>query len=343
MGSKTSSAPAPDPRLISAQIGSMDVQNMAIRQMMQNSDDMMPLQKQQLQFGLDASRAAYDESKADRSWMLTRRAGLSDIQDQVVNDAKTYNAPERTNQMLDEANGDVDSAFSSARDQGARGLSRMGVMPGSGRSMMLSAGMDVAQATAKASAATKVRAAARAEGFAMTDRANNALAGYPAMGMSATGAGAGYGAAGLGMANQGLAGMNSGYGATGSMAGSLGQNASGMYGAMGSYKNGADKNAADAAGSTLNTIGGMAGTAAKLYLGSDRRLKTHIVRVGTDKRTGLPTYEFSYKDDPSRTYFGVMADEAQRYMPHAVIRGADGYDRVDYSALGIEFKEVSHV
>ena len=50
------------------------------------------------------------------------------------------------------------------------------------------------------------------------------------MGMQATQSGAGFGASGTNIANQGLAGMNSGYGAAGTMAGQMGQNASSMYG-----------------------------------------------------------------------------------------------------------------
>ena len=63
-----------------------------------------------------------------------------------------------------------------------------GITPGSGRAMAMSNQLDTNQALARASAANKVREAARMEGFALTDRAVNALAGYPAMGMSATGA-----------------------------------------------------------------------------------------------------------------------------------------------------------
>lgn len=340
MGSKSSDVAAPDPRLVEAQVRSMGYQDDAIQKIAANSDELLPLQKEQLRFGLDTSKVAYDQAQDDREWMLSRRGGLSDVQDTLVNDAKTFNSEERRQQLYDEASADVDSAFSNSRAQGQRGLSRMGVAPGSGRSLVLNGAMDVAQATAKASASQKVRAAARAEGFALTDRAVNALAGYPAMGMAATGAGAGYGASGVGLANSGLAGMNSGYGAEAGAAGSLGSNATGMFGAQASYKLGADKNAMEASAATMNAIGGMAGTAAKVFMGSDRRLKTQITRVGVDDGTGLTIYEFRYKDDLERKFRGVMADEAARYMPEAVVRGSDGYLRVNYAMLGIPFVEV---
>ena len=76
------------------------------------------------------------------------------------------------------------------------------------------------------------------------------------MGMQATGAGAGFGMAGLGLANQGLAGVNSGFTSAGGLAGQMGDNAAGMYGAMGTYKNGQDQIAAS--NNPLNTILGAA-------------------------------------------------------------------------------------
>lgn len=266
MGSKSSSAPAPDPRLISAQINSMGVQDAAIQQVLKNSAELAPLQRQQLQFGLDSAKTAYTQSQADRDWMLSRRGQLSNVQDRLVKDAEEFNSEDRLNQMLGTADADVDSAFSGARGQMARGLARTGVTPGSGRSLAMNNQLTMAQAASKVAAANKVRTAARAEGMALTDRAHNALAGYPAMGMSATGAGAGYGSAGLGLANAGLAGMNSGFGQAGSMAGGLGSNAAGMYGAMGSYKNGQDQIAASS--DPFNTLlGAVSGAGTSWALG----------------------------------------------------------------------------
>lgn len=155
------------------------------------------------------------------------------------------------------------------------------------------------------------------------------------MGMQATGAGAGYGASGTAIANQGLAGMNSGYGAAGTMAGQMGSNAAGMYGAMGSYKNGADNAAANA-----NPMGALLGAGAQLGAAaikwSDRRLKQDIELVGRDERTGLNLYEFAYKDMPHERWRGVMADEVLQVMPSAVHTNDEGFMSVDYSALGLE-------
>jgi hypothetical protein len=63
---------------------------------------------------------------------------------------------------------------------------------------------------------------------------------------------------------------------------------------------------------------------------SDRRLKTNIHRIGTH-RLGIGIYEYDYVWGEHA--IGVMADEVKTVMPDAVIRGDDGYDRVDYSKL----------
>jgi endosialidase-like protein len=66
---------------------------------------------------------------------------------------------------------------------------------------------------------------------------------------------------------------------------------------------------------------------------SDRRLKTDIVRVGTHP-DGFGLYRFRYiwGGEPK---VGVMAQEVQSVRPAAVVRGEDGFLRVDYQALGI--------
>ena len=52
---------------------------------------------------------------------------------------------------------------------------------------------------------------------------------------------------------------------------------------------------------------------------------------------GLGFYRFSYVGS-ERAYVGVMAQEVQAVMPEAVVRGRDGYLRVFYDKLGLEFQ-----
>jgi hypothetical protein len=62
-------------------------------------------------------------------------------------------------------------------------------------------------------------------------------------------------------------------------------------------------------------------------------------RAGTNIPTlegGLSFYRFSYNGS-NKAYVGVMAQEVQRVMPGAVVRGRDGYLRVYYDRLGVTF------
>jgi hypothetical protein len=66
---------------------------------------------------------------------------------------------------------------------------------------------------------------------------------------------------------------------------------------------------------------------------SDRRLKKNIKLIGKSP-LGLNIYSFKYKDKKG-IYQGVMSDEIPK---EAVIKHTDGFDRVDYSKLDVEFK-----
>lgn len=330
--------PPPDPRLIEAQIRSMGIQDSAIEGIMATAREMAPLQKEQMQFGLDSARTAYGQSQDDRGFMLSRRGMLSGLQDTMARDATSFNAEGRADQLAGQATADVTQAFARQQQEQQRGLSRMGVDPSSGRALSLRSQGGFAEATAKASASSKTREAARLEGYSLTDRASNALAGYPAMGMAATGSGASFGASGLGMANAGLAGLNSGFGQAAGVAGQLGQNATSMYGAQGNYKNQSDQIAAQ--NDPFNTILGAATGAGMSALMSDRRLKKNIEPVGTDAATNLTLYEFEYIGGTGQRYRGVMADEVAVNFPGAVFAMPDGFKAVNYAALGIEMVAV---
>ncbi|HEX7234133.1 MAG TPA: tail fiber domain-containing protein [Nitrosospira sp.] len=52
---------------------------------------------------------------------------------------------------------------------------------------------------------------------------------------------------------------------------------------------------------------------------------------------GLGYYRFSYRGH-EQAYVGVIAQEVLAVMPEAVMRGRDGYLRVDYQRLGIKFR-----
>ena len=68
---------------------------------------------------------------------------------------------------------------------------------------------------------------------------------------------------------------------------------------------------------------------------SDIRLKRDITKL-TKLDNGLSLYRFRYLW--SDTYYvGVMAQEVEQLVPDAVVRGSDGYLRVNYARLGLRF------
>jgi hypothetical protein len=65
---------------------------------------------------------------------------------------------------------------------------------------------------------------------------------------------------------------------------------------------------------------------------SDIRLKRDIAQVGgLDNGMNLYRYRYLWSDTK---FVGVMAQEVAAVKPDAVLRGADGYLRVDYGRLG---------
>jgi hypothetical protein len=98
---------------------------------------------------------------------------------------------------------------------------------------------------------------------------------------------------------------------------------------------------ADALGAMGTNITSLAGSAATFFKkapGSDRRLKQNIKFLRLSP-SGLKIYRFEYinKLFGKGVYQGVMSDEIPQ---HAVIKHTDGFDRVDYSKLDVEFKQI---
>lgn len=329
-GKGGSSAPAPDPRLVEAQIRSMGIQDDAIARILKTAEEMAPIQREQMQFGLDAARTAFNDARDDRAFSVARRGVLSGLQDKLVSEAAGFDTDARREELAGEASADVAQVFDGARGQLARSLARTGVNPASGAAATAMSRMATDEALAKVTGMNKARTGARIEGIQMTDRATNSLAGYPSMSMQATGAGAQYAASGINLANVAKAGLDSGATSAAQIAGQLGANATGMFGQQASYKNAQDRLALEDGG-VMGLIGTVAGAGiAKLPTFSDRRLKRNVREIGRDPR-GFGWYEFDYVWGGERQ-IGVMADEVARVIPGAVGESG-GYATVNYAML----------
>lgn len=72
---------------------------------------------------------------------------------------------------------------------------------------------------------------------------------------------------------------------------------------------------------------------------SDVRKKEDITYVGMEN--GHEIFNFRYTEYPELGYFrGVMAQKVMEKNPEAVVMGEDGFYRVDYDKLGVEFKQL---
>lgn len=104
----------------------------------------------------------------------------------------------------------------------------------------------------------------------------------------------------------------------------IGANALGYNGALSQYQTGMSNSNA-----TMGAIGGIASAAAAAAIMSDRRLKRDVRKVAT-RHDGLNVYAYNYIwGEPA---VGVMADEAEKIYPHAVM-SRDGFKMVDYGRL----------
>jgi hypothetical protein len=101
-------------------------------------------------------------------------------------------------------------------------------------------------------------------------------------------------------------------------AGQAGQAAADIYGA--NMQN---------ASSTTAGLGSLAMAAA--YMWSDERLKTDLVKLGTLKN-GVEVWSYRYLWGSAR-HVGVLAQQAARHVPEAVLRHWSGFFAVDYRAV----------
>ena len=251
---------APDPRLIDAQIKSLGIQDEAIQYMIEESRNMAPLQREMMQDTIDRSRVLWQQSQEDRGFALGKRDQLSGVQNRIVQDASTFNAEDRGNQLAGQASADIAQTFDAARGQVTRDQQRMGVNPNDGRAMATQAQMATQQALASATGRNLARQQATQEGRQLTDRANNALAGYPAMSASSVGMGAGVSGMGQQALSQGQAGILAPSQAIAGMAGNMGNQAGNMWG----QQNAAYQNAQNADAQAMGGLGSALGSAAIL-------------------------------------------------------------------------------
>lgn len=295
------------------------------------------------QFALDKEMQAKQIAAADKAMAEYNRA--APIREAIYNEAQNYDTAANKERIASEAIGDTKQAFGIQAQDQARKMESYGINPSSGQYRGMANANSVLQAATEASAATRARNAAEQLGWAKKMDAIGVSQGQ--FGNQATSTGLA-----LNAGNQALGAGQIAMSNYGAMGNSMSQAAGtanagwGSVGNLGVQKYNADVNAYEAqvkAGATESAgfgsmVGSLAGTAAKLYLGSDIRTKENIVVVGKTK-AGHTIYEYEYKPAfKDRKYFGhgkfrgVMAHEVE-HIPGAVFTTEDGYKVVDYSKV----------
>lgn len=87
---------------------------------------------------------------------------------------------------------------------------------------------------------------------------------------------------------------------------------------------------------TQGILGGLFGLGGSILSLSDRTAKTDIKKVGRLMGKNLYSYRYKGGFDDGQRHIGVMAQEAEKSRPDAVVTGSDGLKRVDYGKLFAE-------
>src|SRR3954466_1097680 len=115
-------APAPDPALMNAQIESLNSQTEVGRRTLANAETLAPLQREQMQVGLDTTRTAYDQTQADCEYALGKRGQYDTAVDAVLSEGDKFDEATRRQELMQQAQADISTQFSGAQEQQARGL-----------------------------------------------------------------------------------------------------------------------------------------------------------------------------------------------------------------------------
>lgn len=356
MGKSSSPAPAPDPN-----IGIAALKNAQI------GEDWLKFAREQFDVGnvrqeeLDAlTKAVIDQQMQTQgetnAWAREDRdrtkSVFQPLQNEFVEEASAYGSKARQEEAASEARADVVQAMGIQSEANSRQMARMGINPNSGRFQEQNRLDNLNTALASAGAQNSARTQLRDKALALKGDAINIGAGLPSSAAAAYGIGmnAGNSATGnavqangnwranVGIVGQGMQGAMQGYANQGNILNSLYGNQINAWAAQQQ----ADSASAAGLGSMIGTIGGAALTggtgslAAKLFAGSDIRIKTNIKQIGT-LNNGIKLYSFEYVDDykhfGSGMQIGCIAQEVEQIMPEAVGEMPDGMKYVNYSMV----------
>ena len=333
---------APDPALVAAQIKSMGIQDDAIEKIMANNDMMQPIQLEQLKFGLDASKTAYNQFQDDRNYGLAKRGQYDLAVQPLVNESRDFNEEGRAAELYGKSAADIAQQAGLARGQIQRQMDRRGVNPSDGMSFAMERQSAMDEALSKALAGSKAREAAKTEGRAVRYNLANILGGFPAQVSGLAANGTGFGTAGINAANATLSGMNGGAAAGAQLAAQMGYNANSMYATQANAHLQEQRMYENSNNAIWGALGNVAGRA---LFGSDVSTKTDI--RGLKPGAALEAVKaidsgqsWKYKPDSDaadggQTHVGPMAQDVNRVLGDEVAPGGRRIDLVSLNGLNM--------
>lgn len=255
------------------------------------------------------------------------------LEKRLVQEAQTYDTPERQQQAADRAVADVSMAAAAQRQATARDLASYGVAPDSAKSMSIQGSGDINTTKAAAAAATGARDKVEATGYARMADAANLGRNLPSAQATAVSTGTQAGAGAVNASGASLNATNSGAGLmnTGFNTAIQGQTAAGNL-----YGKSASLNAST--GMDLGGIGQLAQGGAALWAASDEDTKSGVSMTNTgkalDEITATPVKDWHYDaakggpDDGEQPHTGPMAQMVNRTMGEKAAPGGKVIDLV---------------
>jgi len=169
-GGKGGDAPDPNPGMLASAEAAREIGQIQAATAKETLDfykqsyaDMAPLIKEVQQNDMAIAKA--NQARADE-YAAYERETFRPLEKQLVKDAEDYSTAGKREALATQAAADVNTAFTNAREQEGRALSRMGVNPNSGRFAALNNQLTLGEAATAAGAMNKTRTDAEQLGFA---------------------------------------------------------------------------------------------------------------------------------------------------------------------------------
>ena len=261
----------------------------------------------------------------------------------IVADAQNYDTAARRNQAAGRAMADVEQQFGNEAAQQQRAMTRMGVNPSSGKFAAMSTQMAMAQAAAKAGAASKARDNVELQGYARKMDAANMGRGLASS--QATSAGVALNAGNnavnnagtpLTQANNAMATMGQGFGTA-----IQGNNSAGNLYGQAAQIAGKDSGLMGALGGIAGQFAGSSAGSAWLAGLSDKNKKTNIKPVSDEqaldavKSTPVSKWDYKPGAGDGGTHIGPMAQDVNRSMGEQAAPGGKVLDLVTMNGMNM--------